>query len=151
MSFPLFCQIVTAVLQNLVMSVVESEWKSLKTAFTRIYSNWMHYSVWFDICLTNVFNEGTLMIIQIMALSQTGFSCLQAIFGCRTTLSLQEEFLALTPKNFPLLFCKTCIFLIKNDHTALEILVISAHVMWHDMDIMLLAEILPRDEADPQA
>lgn len=42
------------------------------------------------ICLTNALNEGTLIIIRIMALSQTGLA-LQAIFGCGTTLSLREE------------------------------------------------------------
>jgi len=42
------------------------------------------------ICLTNAFNEGTLIIIQIMALYQTGLA-LQAVFGCRATLSLRDE------------------------------------------------------------
>lgn len=73
----------------LLMSIVYIEWNSLKKAFTRVYSNWMHYSG-LMICLTNAFNEGTLIIIQIMALSQSGLA-LRAIFGCRMTLSLQEE------------------------------------------------------------
>lgn len=91
LSYPVFYQMGNAVLQ------CDCYWWLQCTLNAVVLRKlWLKYIVieciiWYGlmICLTNAFNEGTLIIIWIMALSQTSLAP-QAIFGCRMTLPLLE-------------------------------------------------------------